>query len=139
MPDSSKLDSYYAHGWVELLFRTDKLSAPSQLMDLAPAQYRQVGSNLPLCEYYSPFDVYHQFQNPVDPEFGVPRALRAYDAINLCSDEFNRIVTMILVPRDHVERMVYPGASVQRVASLPLVMVTRPVIFESFYLNQQER
>jgi hypothetical protein len=137
-PEASH-DEYYAHGWVEILHRKDNLPEPKHLLDLIPQQYQHVGSILPLSEYYSPIDIYHQFQEVEDLEFGIPRALRAYDIINLCSDEFNKIVTLALVPGPRVNDLIYPGVAVQRTSLLPLSMLTRPKIFESFYMKQQER
>jgi len=90
---------------------------------------------LPLCEYYSPIDIYHHFKDIKDPEFGIPRGFLPYDAINLCSDELNRIATMIFVPHERMQSMGYAGAHIQHMSKLPLVMMTRPEIFESFYLN----
>ena len=139
MSDSKQQDQYYAHGWVEILHRSDNLPEPKHLLELTVDQYHRVGSILPLSEYYSPIDVYHQFKDDIDAEFGIPRPLRAYDVVNLCSDEFNRIVTLVLVPRARIDDLVYPGVSVQRTSTLPLAMLNRPKIFESFYLNQQER
>lgn len=139
MPDSNKSDEYYAHGWVEILHRADKLADPKHLLELTPEQYTRVGSVLPLVEYYSPIDIYHQFKEPVDAEFGIPRPFRAYDVVNLCSDEFNKIVTLVFVPRARIDDLIYPGVAVQRTPTLPLAMVTRPKIFESFYLNQQQQ
>ena len=139
MPESDPTDEYYAHGWVEILQRADNLPDPKHLLELTHDQYTRVGSVLPLVEYYSPIDVYHQFKDTIDPEFGIPRALRAYDMINLCSDEFNKIVTLVLIPRPRIDELLYPGVSVQRTPQLPLAMVTRPKIFESFYLNQQQQ
>lgn len=135
---SKKIDNHYLNGWVEVLHRYEDLSEPSTLLDLTFDQYEQVGSNLPLCEYYSPIDIYHHYKEVNDKEFGIPRGFRAYDAINLCSDELNRIATMILIPQDRVLDMTYAGMHTQKLEELPLVMVTRPEIFESFYLKINE-
>jgi len=129
-------DPSYAQGWIEILHRKDGLPVPKKLMELTPNQYTQVGSNLPLCEYYSPVDVYQQFADKVDPDFGVPRSFRAYDAIVMCSEELNRIVTMILIPRaNDYGGLLHFDAHVQQTTELPMAMCSRPETFESFYLR----
>jgi len=137
--ENKEYDAHYAHGWVEVLYRDDGLPAPVTIDDLSSDQYTQVGSNLPLCEYYSPVDVYRQFAEAGDTLHGVPRSIRAYDAVNLCSDEFDKIVTLILIPKVRLRDLAKPGSSVQGLKHMPLFMLTRPRIFESFYLSNLER
>lgn len=135
LEDNNNTDPYYARGWVEILHRLDGQPTPETVMDLTADQYIQVGSNLPLGEYYSPIDIYQQFKDDLDPVFRIPRGFRAFDAVNMCSDEINRIVTLILIPRTEDHKLVWAGSHVQQLPELPLMMITRPKIFESFYLN----
>jgi len=128
-------DNSYLHGWVEILHRLDDLPEPNNISELTPDQYVQVGSNLPLCEYFSPIDIYHHFKEVDDLEFGIPRGFRAYDIVNLCSDELAKIATMVFIPRERMNELGYAGAHIQHVNELPLMMITRSNIFDSFYLN----
>lgn len=103
MPESESVQ-----GWVELLHCKHsvsdfhRISSPingCKLSTLKEFHYTMVGSPIPLCEYYSAFEIYQQFAVPLDKEFNVPRPFEAYDAMNLCvvDPKFGKKVTTLIV------------------------------------------
>lgn len=135
-------------GWVEVLHwklsDTKKIRALehaelNSLNDIDEKDYDMVGSALPLQEYFSLFEVYKQFADaPADRDFGIPRAFRPFDAINVCANEPTEpevgrsIKTIIFVPKGYVDIFSYTGCRTQYHPSYPLVLMPRRVPFASF-------
>ncbi len=132
-------------GWIELLHfkgNPNALHAASppilntnSLENFVEEHYACVGSSIPLCEYYSAFEVYQQFVTKLDPEFNVPRPLRIYDAINLCvSDPVfgNKITTIILWSKKQYHNLQFRSQNVQYHPKFPECLVIRARPFESF-------
>lgn len=131
MPDN-KQDANLFQGWIELLFRKSNAPNPTNFSHLIEKHYERKGSLLPMCEYYTPFDVYRQFQEPTE-EF--PEGLRPYDMMNFCGSENKRIVTVVLLPVGSLKNWERPDCFAQRVPQLPVGIMTLPRMFGSFYLK----
>lgn len=134
------------NGWVEILHcnytvRDFGKSVPNvstgNLKTFNENHYTLVGSSLPLCEYYSAFEIYQQFAVPVDSEFNIPRPFRDYDAINLCVDDpkFGRkITTLIVIPKKAQSRTLFKEQRVQYHPDFPHCLVIRKEPFKSMFM-----
>lgn len=133
-------------GWIEVLhFKSDPtelyaaeppiLNAGS-LLNFKENHYELVGSTIPLCEYYSAFELYQQLSEPIDEEFGIPRCFREYDAINLCVNDakFGRkITTLVVWPKGQQHKLEFREQRVQYHPKYPHCLVIRKKPFKSFY------
>ena len=134
-------------GWVEVLhckyteeeFPTPSLGiCPSNLRTFNESHYTVVGSPLPLCEYYSAFDIYRQFAGTIDSEYGMPRPFRMYDAINLCVNDpklGKKITTLIFVGKGAHVLMSYRTSRVNFHQDYPLAVVIRAKSFRSMLVS----
>lgn len=133
------------HGWLEILhFKYDIMelhTAPkpwpnsADLKTLSESHYEAVGGAIPLCEYYSAFELYQQFAVPVDPEFNIPRGFKALDAINICVNDpkFGRkTTTLIVLPKGAHSTVNYKEGRVQFHPKYPHCLVIRKTPFKSF-------
>lgn len=138
-------------GWVEILHckytEADFLKPglginPSDMRTFNETHYDVVGSPLPLCEYYSAFDIYRQFAGPTDPEFGLPRPFRMYDAINLCVNDPHlgkKITTLVCVRKGAHVLTTYKTSRVNFHQDYPLALVIRSKPFKSLLASQLKR
>lgn len=149
MSDMSNSDSI--NGWIEVLhFKHDPkdihLAQPiikdtASLKNFKESHYSMVGSTIPLCEYYSAFELYRQFAVPVDEEFKIPRVFGNYDAINLCMNDpkFGRKITTLLVwPKGQHHGINYREQRVQYHPDFPHCLVIRKRPFHSFAHRMQK-
>lgn len=131
-------------GWIEVLHCKHEAKDfhsitpqinPLHLKTLKEAHYTCVGSPIPLCEYYSAFELYQQFAGTVDLEFNVPRAFQSYDAINLCVNDpkfGSKITTLIVVPKGAHINISYKEQRVQYHPDNAHCLVIRKSPFKSF-------
>jgi hypothetical protein len=131
------------NGWIEILhFKWDDLDSAypilntdNSLQGFKEEHYEVVGSPVPLCEYYSAFELYQQFAVPVDPEFNIPRSFKKYDAINLCMNDpkhGRKVTTLLVYPKEARHRLVYKGGSPQYHPDFPHCLVMRKKPFRAF-------
>lgn len=125
----ARKDPRYAPGYVALLHRIPGGGPPGHLMDLEQDEYHQVGSLLPLEEYFTPFEIYKQFAEPV-PDFGLNRGLRAFDAIDIAGKDGKRL-TLVLIEQADIERFSHVAMPVMQSPDLPLGLAARPRPFSS--------
>lgn len=130
-------DPFHAHGWAEILLRRDHLPVPTGLMDLSSDEYTQAGSNLPLEEFPTPLDIYRHILQPPPPGYGIPRRVRAFDALNFYEDRLNLVVTFILIPKKHCTAYDSPETCILEERGLSLALASRPEPFNPFALGKQ--
>jgi len=135
------------NGWIEILhFKHNKdmqdlakISSSinlSNLKSIKEEHYDVVGSPIPLCEYYSGFELYQQYAGNVDPEFNVPRGFKEYDAINLCVNDPNlgqRITTMVIVKKGAHVNLSYRKEPIQFHPDFQHALVIREKPLRSFF------
>ena len=100
---------------------------------LKQSDYEPVGSWLPLAEYVNTFDIIEQFLGEVDGLPNIPRKIRAYDAVTMCSVEPMGILTVMLVPRKF-SKDIHPALHPQspRNSSYDVMLINNPQPFDSF-------
>jgi hypothetical protein len=138
-------DTNCVRGWVELLhFKADAnalhaadppITSTNSLANFVESHYECVGSTLPLCEYYSAFEIYQQFAASTDEEFNVPRPFEQYDAINLCVSDpnfGNKVTTLMVWSKKHYHNIKFRASNVQYHPKYPHCLVIRNKPFKSF-------
>ena len=108
------------NGWMEILqFKfggsqihtaVPPITNSFNLKNFKEEHYEMVGSPIPLCEYYSAFELYRQFVVAVDKEFNIPRPLATFDAINICMNDAKlgrRVTTLMLWNKSDFHQVVY--------------------------------
>lgn len=88
-------------GWAEILYLNKQVNFDKAIMPgkLVQSDYTPVGSWLPLEEYVHTFDIVEQFSGDTDGLSGIPRKIRAYDIITMCSLDPVCILSVMLVPK----------------------------------------
>lgn len=133
------------HGWFEILHFKYDISAlheapkpwpnSADLQTLKEDHYTVVGSPIPLCEYYSAFELYQQYAVPVDSEFNIPREFRPLDAINICVNDVKfgrKTTTLIALPKGSHSGVNFKEGRVQFHPKYPHCLVIRKKPFRSF-------
>jgi hypothetical protein len=122
-------------GWAEILFLDKKVDLGSLILPgtLKRSDYTPVGSWIPLEEYVHTFEIVEQFLGDVEGLANIPRKIRAYDVITMCSVDPLSILSVMLVPKKF--RPQIHSSMKPQISSNPdydLMLVNLPTPFDSF-------
>lgn len=131
------------NGWIEILhFKWEhprdaipSLMSDASLKNFKEEHYELVGSPIPLCEYYSAFELYQQYAVPVDPEFKIPRPFKKYDAINLCMNDSKygrKVTTLMVYPKGMQHKVDFKEGNAQYHPDFPHCLIVRKKPFYAF-------
>ena len=116
-------------GWLEVLFRKDKIERMESLGDLKPEDYEMVGMPLHLEEFEGVYQVYEEYIRG-----GLPhRLLREYDVINLVlTDDEPMVASMLLLREQKNRHLIRPTDRLQWRRGRPLVGLMVKDFFPSY-------
>lgn len=122
-------------GWAEILFLEKKVDLDSLILPgkLKRSDYTPVGSWLPLEEYVHTFEIVEQFLGDIDGLANIPRKIRAYDVITMCSTDPLGILSVMVIPkkfRSQVHMSLRPQVSSN--PDYDLMLINLPDPFDSF-------
>lgn len=131
------------NGWIEVLhFKWDDIMdaegiiSDASLKNFNESHYKLVGSPIPLCEYYSAFELYQQFSGSLEGCFNMPRAFKKYDAINLCMNDSKygcKVTTLMVFPKGAQSRVGFKTGNAQYHPDYPHCLIKRKEPFYAFY------
>lgn len=133
---SSEKEEPSIRGWAEVLYLKDEfidlLGRCNLPHSFTKEHYDVVGSWLPLQEYCKTYDIVRHFAGHVEDYVDVPRPIRAYDALNLCSIDPRGLLSLLVVPakyRANYDRRMKPQMpeDVDKETGLMLVNFPKPL------------
>lgn len=92
-------------GWLEVLFRKERLQSLKSLDDLRAEDYEMIGAALPLAEFEGVYQVYETFN-----EGGLPRSFREYDVVNFVCTNCGApvVINMLLLNKQRNSHLIDP-------------------------------